>query len=59
MLFFYDLSDFIFEIKAVEERCVKSSSRRKNFSGFIDDRFDIMSVYSFVLCLNVKGRSFV
>jgi len=44
VLFCYKTSDFFFEVRVVEEGCVVSSPGGEEFSGLIDERFNIMDI---------------
>jgi len=59
MLFIDDLVDLVIQGSAVQEIRVVCSSRRQNFPRFIDDGFDILSVGSLVLRLDMKHQALV
>jgi len=59
MLVFNDFADSFFKVWAAEISRVKSLSCREQFSGFIDERFDIVSHHAHILSLDMEGMSLV
>lgn len=59
MLVFNDFADSFFKVRAAEIDRVKSLSCREELSGFIDERFDIVSLETHILSLDMEGMSLV
>jgi hypothetical protein len=49
-----DTFDFAGEIRAVQERGIKSFPRGENLAGFVDGRFHIVGWSPSILCLDVE-----